>query len=162
MKNLSLTLFLFLTLNLVSYGQIKIDNSLIKPNNGDKYVSVQLLIKNLKKSRIYSNSFDTLSTSNYKKANRNFYYFTFDISYNVVGFSKRSNPDYTSQGDLYSVLIDSNCVTFDYSTEKDTKISVKIITLANDKFGVIITESNSKGKINIFFSDDCKLKKLSV
>ena len=162
MKNLSLTLFLFLTLNLVSYGQIKIDNSLIKPNNGDKYVSVQLLIKNLKKSRIYSNSFDTLSTSNYKKANRNFYFFTFDISYNVVGFSKRSNPDYTSQGDLYSVLIDSNCVTFDYSTEKDTKISVKIITLANDKFGVIITETNSKGKTNVFFSDDCKLHKLSV
>ena len=162
MKNLSLTLFLFLTLNLVSYGQIKIDNSLIKPNNGDKYVSVQLLIKNLKKSRINSNSFDTLSTSNYKKANRDFYYFTFNISYNVVGFSKRSNPDYTSQGDLYAVLIDSNCVTFDYSTEKDTKISVKIITLANDKFGVIITESNSKGKTNVFFSDDCKIKKLSV
>ena len=162
MKNLSLTLFLFLTLNLVAYGQIKIDNSLIKPNNGDKYVSVQILIKNLKKSRINSNSFDTLSTSNYKKANRNFYFFTFNISYNVVGYSKRNNPDYTSQGDLYAVLIDSNCVTFDYSTEKDTKISVKIMTLSNDKFGVIITETNSKGKTNVFFSDDCKIKKLSV
>ena len=131
-----------MTLNFV-YGQTKIDNSLIKPNNGDKYVSVQLLIKNLKKSRINSNSFDTLSTSNYKKANRNFYFFTF-------------------VGDLYSVLVENNCVTFDYTNEKDTKISVKIITMTNDKFGVIITETNSKGKTNVFFSNDCKLHKLSV
>ncbi len=121
------------------HGQTKIDNLLIKPNNGDKYVSVQLLIKNPKKAKIDFNSFDTLSTSNYKKANRNFYYFTFDISYNVDGFSKRIYPDYTSQGDLYSVLLENNYVTFDYCTEKDIKISVKIITLTNDKFGVIIT-----------------------
>jgi hypothetical protein len=72
------------------FAQTKIDNSLIKPNNGDKYVSVQLLIKNLKKSKIDSNCFDTLSTSNYKKANRNFYFFTFDITFNVVGYSKRN------------------------------------------------------------------------
>jgi hypothetical protein len=161
MKNFLFTIFLFLTLNFV-YGQTKIDNSLIKPNNGDKYVSVQILIKNLKKSRINSNSFDTLSTSNYKKANRNFYFFTFDISYDVVGYSKRNNPDFTFAGDLYSVLVENNCVTFDYTNEKDTKISVKIITMTNDKFGVIITETNSKGKTNVFFSNDCKLHKLSV
>jgi len=161
MKNFLFTIFLFLTLNFV-YGQTKIDNSLIKPNNGDKYVSVQILIKNLKKSRINSNSFDTLSTSNYKKANRNFYFFTFDISYDVVGYSKRNNPDFTFVGDLYSVLVENNCVTFDYTNEKDTKISVKIITMTNDKFGVIITETNSKGKTNVFFSNDCKLHKLSV
>ena len=161
MKNFLFTIFLFLTLNFV-YGQTKIDNSLIKPNNGDKYVSVQILIKNLKKSRINSNSFDTLSTSNYKKANRNFYFFTFDISYDVVGYSKRNNPDFTFVGDLYSVLVENNFVTFDYTNEKDTKISVKIITMTNDKFGVIITETNSKGKTNVFFSNDCKLHKLSV
>jgi hypothetical protein len=161
MKNFLFTLFLYLTLNF-TYGQIKIDNSLIKPNNGDDYVSVQILIKNLKKSKIDSNSFDTLYISDYKKANRNFYFFTFDISFDVVGYSKRNNPDFTFVGDLSSTLVENNCVTFDYTNEKDTKISVKIITLENDKFGVIITETNSKGKTNIFFSNDCKLKKLSV
>jgi hypothetical protein len=91
-----------------------------------------------------------LSTSNYKKANRNFYFSTFRISFDVVGYSKRNNPDFTFAGDLYSVLVDDNCVTFDYCTEKDINISVKIMTLSNDKFGLIITETNSKGKTNVF------------
>jgi hypothetical protein len=161
MKNFLFTLFLFLTLNFV-YGQIKIDNSLIKPNNGDDYVSVQILIKNLKKSKINSNSFDTLSISDYKKANKSFYFFTFRISFDVVGYSKRNNPDFTFTGDLSSTLVEGDCVSFDYTNEKNSKISVKIVTIENDKFGVIITETNSKGKTNIFFSNDCKIKKLSV
>jgi hypothetical protein len=154
-----LTLFLLLSLTFNTLSQ-KFNDSYIKPNEGDNYVSLYFSINNLKlsKNKSTTTDFDSLVNFEYKTLKNGFNYFAFRVTANVVFYDTKNK---SLVGNFVSVNPNGDTLQIVMSEKNGDYLFLDIIETSKDKFIVIIEEKSLNGKTKVYFSDECILERAS-
>jgi len=159
MKKLFILLLLLVSLSKVSLSQ-KINEDYILPDEGNYYVSIYLNIEGLKLSKSDSvfEDIDSLKTNDYKELKDGFTFFAFIKTYMSVWYN---TPNKSLVGNLKSINILDNNIVIGMNDKKGNFISIEISKNQNG-YTTIIKETNKKGKVKVYFSEDCELSRYSI
>ena len=155
---------LFILLLLVSLSKIslsqKIYEDYILPDQGNYYVSIYLNIEDIKLSKSDSifEDIDSLKTNDYKELKGGFTFFAFIKTYMSVWYN---TPNKSLVGNLKSINILDNNIVIGMNDKKGNFISMEISKNQNG-YTTIIKETNKKGKVKVYFSEDCELSRYSI
>lgn len=152
-------LLLLVSLSKVSLSQ-KINEDYILPDEGNYYVSIYLNIEGLKLSKSDSvfEDIDSLKTNDYKELKDGFTFFAFIKTYMSVWYN---TPNKSLVGNLKSINILDNNIVIGMNDKKGNFISIEISKNKNG-YTTIIKETNKKGKVKVYFSEDCELSRYSI
>lgn len=152
-------LLLLVSLSKVSLSQ-KINEDYILPDEGNYYVSIYLNIEGLKLSKSDSvfEDIDSLKTNDYKELKDGFTFFAFIKTYMSVWYN---TPNKSLVGNLKSINILDNNIVIGMNDKKGNFISIEISKNQNG-YTTIIKETNKKGKVKVYFSEDCELSRYSI
>jgi len=152
-------LLLLVSLSKVSLSQ-KINEDYILPDEGNYYISIYLNIEGLKLSKSDSvfEDIDSLKTNDYKELKDGFTFFAFIKTYMSVWYN---TPNKSLVGNLKSINILDNNIVIGMNDKKGNFISIEISKNQNG-YTTIIKETNKKGKVKVYFSEDCELSRYSV
>lgn len=155
---------LFILLLLVSLSNIilsqKINEDYILPDQGNYYVSIYLNIEGLKMSKSDSvfDDIDSLKTNDYKELKDGFTFFAFKKTYMSVWYN---TPNKSLVGNLKSINVLDNNIVIGMNDKRGNFISIEISKNQNG-YTTIIKETNKKGKVKVYFSEDCELNRYSI
>lgn len=154
MKNLILTLGLFITTNLV-YSQT-VNYDFIVPDNGKSYTNIYINTVDLKVSKINSNDLDSLYSFKHKDSKKGFKHFAFMLNYDRILYDKKRK---SFIGDFIDVSVDCDTLNVLMLEKNNNKLDVKTFYNGDGTASVIITEIKPNGKTKTYFSKKCELKK---
>ena len=138
----------------------KMDHSYFSPDEGEKFVSIYLVINDLRvsKSNSKTDDLDTLIQLKRKKAKDKFNYFAFRITANTIFYDFRKK---SLVGNFISYNVDADTMHFVMSEKNGDILFIEISQLDQEKKSVVITEQTLNGKIKRYYGSDCKLERSS-
>ena len=138
----------------------KMDHSYFSPDEGEKFVSIYLVINDLRvsKSNSKTDDLDTLIQLKRKKAKDKFNYFAFRITANTIFYDFRKK---SLVGNFISYNVDADTMHFVMSEKNGDILFIEISQLDQEKKSVVIREQTLNGKIKRYYGSDCKLERSS-
>ncbi len=148
-----------LFLSVVGFSQT-INDDYILPDQGNYYVSIYLNIEGIKLSKSDSvfDDIDSLKTKDYKELKNGLTFFNFKKTYMSVWYN---TPKKSLIGNLKSINLVDGDIVIGMNDKKGNFISIKISKNQNS-YTTIIKETNKKGEVRVYFSEDCTLDRYSI
>ena len=139
----------------------KLDNSYFSPDEGENFISIYLVINDLRVSKSNSkiDNLDTLTQVKKRKAEGKFNYFAFRITANTIYYYDRKK---SLIGNFISYHVDEDTIHFVMSEKNGDILFIEISQLDQEKKSVIITEQKLNRRIIKYYCSDCKLERSSI
>ena len=152
-------LLLLVSLSKISLSQ-KINEDYILPDQGNYYVSIYLNIEGIKLSKSDSvfHDIDSLKSKDYKELKNGLTFFNFKKTYMTVWYN---TPKKSLVGNLKSINLVDGDIVIGMDDKKGNFISIEISKNQNS-YTTIIKETNKKGEVRVYFSEDCTLDRYSI
>jgi len=138
----------------------KIDHTFLQPDEGEKFVSIYLLVNDLNVSKLNSKieDLDTITQVKKKKAKGKFNYFGFRITANTIYYDDRKKG---FVGNFISYYFDADTLNFVMSEKNGDILFIKISRLNQEKKSVVIRQNKLNGKTFKYYSENCILERRS-
>jgi hypothetical protein len=122
------------------------------------YVVLDLEVKDIYtlNKNVNTNNIDSLILSNVGEPKKGVFYFNFVLNFQYV--NETFKPQRTNYASLESYEVIDSTLIINYFENIDDNTKVTVVSLPNNKFGVIINKTNKNGKTKTFFSNNCELK----